>query len=71
MIHDLRELLDAKPFRAFVIHLSDGQTFEVANPEQVKIPMRGTTIHFEARDGTTYVIAVDHIRALSFHRGAP
>jgi hypothetical protein len=34
---EIRELLDARPFEPFRIHLSDGSAFDVKHPEMVLV----------------------------------
>ena len=41
MIQKLRELLDADPFMAFTVALSDGRRFEISSPDLVWLPAEG------------------------------
>lgn len=47
MIQKLRELLEAHPFRAFVVRLADGRSLDVPSPDMVWMPADGRGgLHF-------------------------
>lgn len=47
MIQKLREWLHHDPFRPFVVHLADGQRFDVNSPDMVWMPADGKGgLHF-------------------------
>ncbi|HEX8296402.1 MAG TPA: hypothetical protein VF593_08890 [Chthoniobacteraceae bacterium] len=59
MIQKLRELLSAQPFRAFVVRLADGQSFDVSSPDIVWMPAEGRGgLHF-------FVPATDRIVSIN------
>ena len=72
MLERLREVLRATPFRPFALHLADGRSIEVRNPDFVSYSPGGRTIHvFEPvrglRDGRAEYIdllLVSSIRTL-------
>jgi hypothetical protein len=69
MIDDIRELLDAEPFRAFVLTVTGLDVeFEVEHPRQVTIPTHGETIHLRDRHNERRVIAVRHITTIRMRK---
>jgi len=48
---DILDLLRAKPFRAFRIHMSDGQQFEVRHPELAMVGRNVVIVGIPARKG--------------------
>jgi hypothetical protein len=55
-IDDVRNAIRAEPFKAFTIHLSDGQAHAVEHPEFVLAPERARTIVvYQPGDGYNHV----------------
>ncbi len=41
----LRELIRARPFVPFILHLTDGRTFEVPHPDFISVSVSGRMAH--------------------------
>ena len=69
MLADIRELLDAQPFRPFALTVAGWDAeHEVDDPRQVTIPAHGETIHFWNRHNERFVIAVRHITTVMMRK---
>jgi hypothetical protein len=61
----IRPLLEADPFARFYLNLTDGASFEVADPSQVTFSPSGGVLVYESKGRQTY-IALSHVVSISF-----
>jgi len=52
----IRKLHQARPFKAFDIHLADGRTLPVDHPELLAVTPAGRTIGVGLSDGTIEIV---------------
>ena len=62
---DIRPLLEAEPFAKFYLNLSDGASYEVADPAQVSFTPSGGVLVYESKGRQTY-IALAHVVTIGF-----
>ena len=55
-IEDIRGLLHAQPFRAFVLHTADGRALPVPHPDYVFITLGGRTLIVNSTTNDLYTI---------------
>lgn len=55
-IEQMREAINARPFRPFVLHIADGRQVRVAHPEFVAFTGGGRTIFVGSPKGDGYQI---------------
>jgi hypothetical protein len=68
-IDRLRELYNAQPFQAFVIHLADGREFPVHHREFMMAAPSGRTIYVTQPDDTFNIIDLLLVTDLELKRG--
>jgi hypothetical protein len=69
VIDDIRALLEAEPFRPFVLTVTGfDHEYDVEHPRQVTIPVHGETIHYRDRHREQIVIAVRHITTVRLRK---
>ncbi|MDQ3624357.1 MAG: hypothetical protein M3463_18005 [Verrucomicrobiota bacterium] len=59
MIQKLREVMNAEPFRAFVVALADGRRFDVSSPDMIWMPAGDC--------GGLHFFVPEHDRIISVH----
>jgi hypothetical protein len=47
----VRQMINARPFRPYLIKLADGQTFEIRHPELVSCSLNGREMQINTEDG--------------------
>jgi hypothetical protein len=62
---DIRPLLEANPFAKFYLNLTDGASYEVADPSQVTFTPSGGVLVYESKGRQTY-IALSHVVSIGF-----
>ncbi len=62
---DIRPLLEADPFGKFYLNLTDGASYEVADPSQVSFTPSGDVLVYESKGRRTY-LALAHVVSISF-----
>ncbi len=62
---DIRPLLEANPFAKFYLNLTDGASYEVADPSQVTFTPSGGVLVYESKGRQTY-IALAHVVSIGF-----
>jgi hypothetical protein len=62
---DIRPLLEAKPFAKFYLNLTDGASYEVADPSQVAFTPSGGVLIHESKGRKTF-IALAHVMSIEF-----
>lgn len=71
MIHKLRTLLAADPFRPFVIALADGRRFDITSPDLVWLPAEGRGgLHIFAPE-KDWIVSVNLMLVTSVEFAAP
>lgn len=69
MIDDIRNLLDAEPFRPFVLVLTGRDVeYTVDDPRQVTIPIHGEAVHYRNHHRDEFIIATRHITHVRLRR---
>ena len=62
---DIRPLLEADPFAKFYLNLTDGVSYEVADPSQVTFTPTGRVLVYESKGRQTH-LALAHVVSISF-----
>ena len=57
---DIREILEAAPFKPFRLHMTEGKVFEVTHPELVILTRWKLIIGLPQQEGTRVVEHVEH-----------
>jgi hypothetical protein len=57
MTNDIREMLAARPFVPFVVHMADGREYNVPTAEHAHVSPRGGRVSSWGDDDTTYILA--------------
>ena len=65
---DIRPLLNARPFERFYLNVSDGSSYDVADPDQVTFPS-DTVLQYEAK-GRRTLVALAHVVSVTFPSAA-
>jgi len=66
-IEKLKALNQARPFRPFVIHTADGESFRVDHPEFLAQSPTGRTVTLELGDGSSQHINLLLVTRLAEH----
>lgn len=61
---DLKPLLDADPFAKFHLNLTDGTSYEVADPAQVTFAPSGNVLVYEVK-GRRMLLVLAHVVSVS------
>jgi hypothetical protein len=69
-LEELRSIASARPFRAFVIHLSDGRAVAVLHPEIVTTVPSGETILVHQPDNTIDIIDLPQVMRVALKPAA-
>jgi hypothetical protein len=56
MTNDVRELLSAKPFAPFVVHVADGREYRVPTAEHASVSPRGGRVSIWNDDDTQTIL---------------
>ena len=70
MLEVLRGALRRRPFKPFVIHLSDGERIEIGHPESALL-VSGDLVMCADRHGAVYVFGGEHFVSIRFQSGQP
>jgi hypothetical protein len=62
---DIRPLLEASPFAKFYLNLTDGASYEVADPSQVTFTPSGRVLVYESKGHKTH-LALAHVVSIGF-----
>jgi hypothetical protein len=62
---DIRPLLEANPFAKFYLNVSDGASYEVADPSQVTFTPSGGVLIYESKGHRMY-ISLSHVVSIGF-----
>lgn len=65
---DIRPLLAVRPFGHFYLNISDGSSYDVADPAQITFPS-DTVLQYEAK-GRRTLIALAHVVSVTFPSAA-
>ena len=66
----IREICDKRPFRPFIVHLSDGRNIPVEHPEMVLYPPSGQEVIIYQPDDSFDFIDVFQITSLKVRKKA-
>ncbi len=66
----LREVHQSRPFRPFIMRISDQAWIKVTHPESLAYDPRGRSIVFVAPDGSTQHVDLLHVTRLEIANGA-
>jgi hypothetical protein len=66
---DIKPLLTASPFVRFFLNLSDGTTYEVADPAEATLAPSGGVLVHESKGRRTHV-ALSHVASITFPSSA-
>lgn len=61
---DLLEFVRRRPFQPFVIHMTDGQSYEVTHPERIIVARNRAVVGYGGRNGIpqgTHHVSLIHI----------
>ena len=57
---DMQEILEARPFKPFRLHLTDGEAFDITHPELVMQTRSKLIVDLPPRQGSRIVEHVEH-----------
>jgi len=60
-IQPIRSLYNARPFRPFTLHLTDGRSFFVQHPEHIASSSSGRTVAVYQPDDTSQIIDIQFV----------
>jgi hypothetical protein len=71
MIRKIRQLLDARPFRPFIIHTSGGKEYRVPTTDHISFNPKGTDVVVYFDQGGLVAISPLHITSLAVEEATP
>ncbi len=66
LIDEIRNRLDAQPFRAFTVHVSDGTPVNIHHHDYAWLLPSGGELHVEDSDGRVHLIDTAQIAQLRY-----
>jgi hypothetical protein len=70
-IEKLREVLHARPFESFTIHVADGRDVPVPHPDFISLDPRGRIVHVFLGDGRSEFIDFMLVTRIEIGDGKP
>lgn len=68
-IDRLKEIHQIRPFRSFVMHISDGASIRVSHPESIAYSTSGRTVVLIRPDDSTQFIDLLHVTRIELGNG--